>query len=495
MDYDGFREFLANTAKWAVTDSPTSPSKEFSNPNMSQRKRSKTFSQWGSGPEPADHDFMQRLYGKWDESKQGEMTLQHLVRGLAHFKGSTDIMNSMSLFFDLFDDESTGKVDREGILRMSESLLFLSRRGFDGAITLSDSNNGVGSPLSATEAKVGLKMSTNEKFLGSVSAFIRRCFEYADPDQPDEPIDEATSKLEASIVSSPEEEDLLDLSETKSNTKTVASPQPASNDPLSPPDLTPPGTPSPSLLTSLSTGQRKPSSVRAASHNLALDPSKPLHITLPTFRMVILADELLEQFFETFFPGSFHLSDTSNASTLSLPSSTNTLSGNLTTFTQLGTPVKNLLNGSRDKTVIDVGTAGGVVEPGSRGLRGVLDNIVNDGMRMAADMRKRMDDAQKEFERNQREQGQRPYRDDEDEDEEYDEKDTGLGKRDQELLEGAEVASIKTYRSDEQEGTRSRAESSTSASASEQGQGRKGTGSSAGSGHAVSILDVDDVSR
>lgn len=472
MGYDAFREFLANTAKWAVTDSPTSPSKEIPNPVMSQRKRTKTFSQWGSGPEPADHDFMQRLYGKWDGSHQGEMSLQQLVGGLAQFKGTTDIMNSMSLFFDLFDDESTGKVDREGILRMSESLLFLSRRGFDGALTPSDST-GVTSPLSA-EAR----MSTNERFLGSVSAFIRRCFEYADPD---EAVDDVNARLAAMTVSASEQEDLLDFGETKSSTKAVVSPHPTEKDPLS--EITPPGTPS---VASPNLDGRKATSSRAASHNLALDPSKPLHITLPTFRMVILADELLEQFFETFFPQSFHLSDSPSASMVSLPSST--LSGNLTTFTSLGTPVKNLINGASTKTVIDVGRAGGIVEPGSRGLRGVLDNIVNDGMRMAAEMRKRMDEAQKEFERNAREQGQKPYRDDDDDDD--DEEDDGrgaeLGKRDQELLEGAEVASIKTFRSDD--GPRSRTQSTTSGSGSGSAASSTVTG---GSSHSVSILDVD----
>ncbi|EXJ62626.1 hypothetical protein A1O7_03064 [Cladophialophora yegresii CBS 114405] len=492
MDYDAFREFLANTAKWAVTDSPSSPGKDVTSSNQSQRNRSRTLSQWGAGPEPADHDFMQRLYGKWDESQQGEMTLQQLVRGLARFKGTTDIMNSMSLFFDLFDDEGTGKVDREGILRMSESLLFLSRRGFDGTITPTDSANTMTSPLSATEQQNGLKMSTNEKFLGSVSAFIRRCFEYADPD---EEVDAGSSKPETADAHQPAEEaDLLDLTETKSNTKTIASPRLTEKDPLS--ETTPPHTPSLSIVPD----NRRSSSARAASHNLALDPNKPLHITLPTFRMVILADELLEQFFETFFPQSFRLADTPpDASSLSLASSSNTLSGNLTTFSNLGTPVKNLLNGaSTNKTLPDVGRAGGVVEPGSRGLRGVLDNIVNDGMRMAAEMRKRMDDAQREFERNAREQGQKAYRDEDDEDEEYDEKDVGIGKRDQELLEGAEVASIRTATGDSS--LRSRAESSASRESTTSGVG-SGSGSSnrpgalsrktTSSGRSMTILDVD----
>ncbi|KAJ9652290.1 GTPase activating protein (GAP), partial [Neophaeococcomyces mojaviensis] len=87
MDYDAFREFLANTAKWAVTDSPSTPGSEKSNPTNGTRARSKSvMSSWGLGPEPADHDFMQRLYGKWDESKQGALTLQNIVNGLARLK-------------------------------------------------------------------------------------------------------------------------------------------------------------------------------------------------------------------------------------------------------------------------------------------------------------------------------------------------------------------------------------------------------------------------
>jgi TBC1 domain family member 8/9 len=485
MDYDAFREFLANTAKWAVTDSPSSPGKELTSPIASIRKRSKTMSQWGDGPEPADHDFMQRLYGKWDDSDQGEMTLQQLVRGLARFKGTTDIMNSMSLFFDLFDDEGTGKVDREGILRMSESLLFLSRRGFDGVITPSEPANGVKSPGADNGSPTGLKLSTNEKFLGSVSAFIRRCFEYADPDEVDGQ-DKTVPQKRQSI----EGDDLLDLAETTSNSKAVASPQPTEKDPLS--DITPPQTPS----LSIDKDNRRSSQQRAASHNLALDPNKPLHITLATFRMVILADELLEQFFETFFPQSFRLSDLPTSTSSANLSSPNTLSGNLTTFTNLGTPVKNLLNGSgSSKTMPDVGRAGGVVEPGSRGIRGVLDNIVNDGMRMAAEMRKRMDDAQREFEKNAREQGQKPYRDDDDDEEDYDEKDTGIGKRDAELLEGAEVASIRTTGAGGEGSIRSRAESAASRT-SGTGSGRTGTLSrkTTSSTDGVSILDVDNLS-
>lgn len=442
MDYDAFREFLACTAKWAATDQPAPQVKDS---NTHGRKRSKTMTQWGTEAEPADHDFMQRLYGKWDTSEQGALTLQNLVTGLARLKGTMDIMNSMSLFFDLFDDEKNGRVDREGILRMSESLLFLSRRGFEGALTPSPSMNGFTSPENGSTRDL-TRATTGEKFLGSISAFIRRCFEYADPDEPVEtPVTPAAEKLDAFSIGDDEDEVLLELGESSQNTKSKSRPQLATADPLI---SSPPGSPSANLRPAPHPS-RKDSSSRAASHNLALDPNKPLHITLATFRMVILADELLEQFFETFFPQSFHLSDTPVPGALS-PQST-TLSGNLTTFTNLGTPVKNLLSStSSNKTVIDVGHAGGVVEPGSRGLRGVLDNIVNDGMRMAAEMRKRMDEAQREFEANAR-QGPHPplEKEDDEEDDDYDEKTTDITRRDQDLLDSADAASIKTIRSED----------------------------------------------
>jgi Ca2+-binding EF-hand superfamily protein len=441
MDYDAFREFLADTAKWAITDSPGSPLNESARSSLSPIGRTKSGESRRKGPEPANHEFMQRLFRKWDASHQQALSLQNIVNGLARLKGTTDIMNTMSFFFDLYDENGSGKVDREGILRMSEALLFLSRRGFEGTLTPSPSMNELNASADMDGRRDSAKMTTDEKFLGSVSAFIRRCFEYADPDHPSGDTGaEIASELEAYTIGGDEEEDLLDLRESPTGPQTHPPLMSVSTDPSRRPS--PPGSPALSARPVATTGHPKS---RSASHNVALDPSHPLYITLPTFRMVILADELLEQFFESFFPQSFHLSSTPPASTASLASST--LSGNLTTFANLGTPVKNLISSTSGKAgVVDVGQAGGVVEPGSRGIRGVLDNIVNDGMRMAAEMRKRMDEAQREFEKNARENGQKD-KDEEDEEEDWDEK--SAMKQDQDLLEGAEAASIKTMRYEE----------------------------------------------
>ncbi len=362
MNYDGFREFLAGITRWAIGDAPVSVQNshvlEKENNTLfgtSGRNRSFSLSPWGAGNvEPADHDFTQRLYGKWNKDDNDGLSLQDVVSGLAQVKGTRDIMASISYFFELYDDDQDGKVDREGILRISEALLFLTRRGLGEYLTSSPSSS-----ILNQDDDLDLKNSdTNERFLSSISAFIRRCFEYADPDNPqyqssnppqthDSQIAADMNNFSVGDSSDNEEEDLLDLGPN--------TPPPP---PASAPQLTP-------HLTS------HPPTRKNTSANLALDPAHPLHITLPTFRMVILADDLLQQFFESAFPSSFHLSPTHAPQT----------PHHLTTFTSPAAP-----------------RTAGVVPP-AKGLRGVLDNIVSDGMRVAGEVRKRVDEAQRDMER------------------------------------------------------------------------------------------------
>ncbi|TVY45568.1 putative GTPase-activating protein [Lachnellula subtilissima] len=436
MDYDGFREFLAGMARWAITDSPSSPGKDNTSESEkhsyfgnSVRRREVSLSPWGSGnPEPANHEFMQRLFRRWDVDMNSALTLQNVVTGLAHIKGKGDIMGSITYFFELYDDDGDGKVDREGILRISEALLFLSRRGLEGSLTPSSSMTG----LSEYEADnpnpyqpEGMQGNTNERFLSSVSAFIRRCFEYADPDHPQNKVTEVEESTADSLADpdsfgigddSDEEEDLLDLGDSS----------PARG-------KKPTGIPSiPAASDKSNNGNRSVSKAHAEAANAALDPSKPLHITLPTFRMVVLADELLEQFFESSFPASFRISDKMVAPASSSASS-------LTTFSSIG------FGRSTPQSSVGGTSSAGLVPPG-KGLRGVLDNIVTDGMRVAAEVRRRMDEAQKELEQNA---VHRPD-DDEDDEEGYDEPRTPGGgnaertvrSEDRDLLEGADAEAM-----------------------------------------------------
>ena len=401
MDYDAYREFLAGVARWAVTDTPHSPSKDdnaHKAPNgyfHTLKARSASVSPWGSGPEPAEHEFMRRLFNKWAVDSHDALSLQNVVSGLAPIKGDRDIMSSISYFFELYDDDHDGKVDREGILRISEALLFLSRRGVDDSTSNASVDNG-----HEREAAT----SKDEQFLSAVSSFIRRCFEYADPEHPSRQTEEEFRRLSLGNDAS---RDLLDLGQDDDSSTPTTSTGDAKDDSI----LARPS--------ANSFGQTKPSNVQA---NAALDPASPVHITLPTFRMLVLADETLESFFDSGFANSFHLADAPLPS--SIVTSPSFLNASTTPWAA-GTPTGGL------PVLSPGGSSAGVVPPG-KGLRGMLDNIVTDGMRVAAEVRKRMDEAQKEIDR----AGSVRGTEDDDEDEGDD--------HDGDLLEGAEATAGST---------------------------------------------------
>ncbi|KAH0556933.1 hypothetical protein GP486_005278 [Trichoglossum hirsutum] len=449
MDYDGFREFLAGMAKWAITDSPSSPLRDaLSEENHSYfgnstKSRGNSISPWGDGnPEPADHEFMRRLFRRWDTDKASALSLQNVVTGMAHVKGNRDIMSSISYFFELYDDDGDGKVDREGILRLSEALLFLSRRGLEGSLTPSTSTSGLTEAENVGSLEGDKRVSNDEKFLNSVSAFIRRCFEYADPDHPQNQDMRPKKESQELTIRGPKAasgiegdggDDLLDLGISSTRQAQPSSPSAATVTATAGAEKEKkkvaqlPSGPSPKDFDRDGGGKspRKFSKAETESANLALDPANPLHITLPTFRMVILADELLEQFFESSFPESFRLSDRKGAAA-SLTTSTS-----LTTFSSLGFGRTSPSGGAAAARIttpsisIPAPTATASA-PGAKGLRGVLDNIVSDGMRVASEVKRRMDEAQRDMEKNALGRGGGGD-DDDDDDDDYE----GEGRRGQ----------------------------------------------------------------
>ena len=473
MNYDGYRELLASFARWAVADTPRSPlgdswSEKDRSLDSGSVPRSNSVSSMSSRKgEPADHDFMQRLFGRWNKDDKDGLTLSNVVSGLADIKGSRDLMGTLAYFFELYDDDKDGKVDREGILRMSEALLFLSRRGLEGSFTLIGSSPlGLDQSISHNTHITVDGATLGEKFLSSVSAFIRRCFEYADPDFGAENTSATTGvddKLANFAIGDDDDDEANGADSHKPTVDERTSSDEAAASPASPDHPQSPLTPS------------------KQEANVALDPSHPLHITLPTFRMVVLADELLQQFFEFSFADSFHTSlpaESGKAPAFSLQTPT------LTTFSGLNAQARNLFSQpspSLDSAPAIPSGAGaaaplslpslGTSVPGGKGLRGILDNIVTDGMRVAAEVRKRMD----ELERNAL------AREDEEEDEEDeaavragffgvssgDEKASAVRARDQDLLDIADVGTSK-----EQEGLVARkGDGLTTATAAQQASG------------------------
>lgn len=458
MDYDAFREFLAGIAKWAVSDSPTQSRRDIGSSNgggfyNNFRKNDSSVSPWGNGPEPADHEFLRRLFGKWDFDSSSALTLQNVVTGLARIKGKRDIMGTINYFFELHDDDGDGKVDREGILRMSEALLFLSRRGLEGTLDRPTAPSGMMTEGGmVTPGNEVPDQSINERFLGSVSAFIRRCFEYADPDHPNnqntqQPAQEqqtTVSRQEDNLISIDDDDaaqgladpdafaigdddddfddeenddDLLAMESPTASPRMAKRPDTATSSLQPPSSLHLDPSTAPSSISNSNNDEdrrRRVSRQQSEKANIALDPNNPLHITLPTFRMVVLADELLEQFFESSFPCSFHLVEGINMSTGGNASGN---AGGASSGYGLGNTFSNIgfFGGAAGNNQQGGGAGAG------RGLRGVLDNIVTDGMRVAAEVRRRMEEAQRELEKNalpgQQRAANRGGADDEDDDE------------------------------------------------------------------------------
>ena len=170
--------------------------------------------------------------------------------------------------------------------------------------------------------------------------------------------------------------------------------------------------------------------------------------------MVILADELLERFFECGFAESFILLDEAAPSS-SIYLHPNQPShyqqqqpnqqqqhqhrqGGLTTFSSSYSNSTAGGAGSGPSTTTSLASANVIpsvlsnpaIASTAKGLRGVLDNIVNDGMRVAAEVKRRMD----ELDANARATGAKK-----DDDEEDEEDDAPVEGRDRELLSGAEA--------------------------------------------------------
>lgn len=234
MDFDAFRKFMSQICDWIEDEEKEGATK---------------------------NDFLHRLFRYWDSEGQGSLKLSDLVLGLNKLV-EPDLMTAISNFFELYDNHS-GRIDREGILQISEDLLDITtpwKNGFltDG-ITETAIENAVadeiykkqqekgekntGSIPLPTEANIDkqkLESLQIERYLSAASTFIQRAFEYAQPEEVEPLIKELAMD-------------------------------------------------------------------HKISHNAALNPNTPVFVNLPTFRMVVLADETYELLFSRTIRQSVHL--------------------------------------------------------------------------------------------------------------------------------------------------------------------------------------------
>lgn len=220
--------------------------------------------------EPADENvgqkqerFLKRLFEHWCSNGSSKLTLSDLAKGLNELL-EPDLLTSISNFFGLYSENGT--VDREGILTISEDLLFITTPWEMGklhdALTAAAIENAIADKICEQQAAAGsssqdVTIPTNididkekienmqlERYLKAASTFIQRAFEYAQP-------------VEDEIL-------LADL--------------PVDN---------------------------------SLSHNAALNPRLPVNLNLPTFRMVVLADETYELLFSSTIRHAIHIDNPS----------------------------------------------------------------------------------------------------------------------------------------------------------------------------------------
>lgn len=279
MDFDSFKTFMCQICDF-IEDAPAEENAD------------------------KQETFLKRLFIKWDELNRGEISLSDLVVGL-HKLMDPDLLTAISNFFQLYSVDD--KVDREGILTISEDLLFITGPWKEGrqldTLTTTAIENAVADKIYEQQQKqldeagingtdeISLPTSVDidrakivneqlERYLSGASTFIQRAFEYAQPET--------------------EEVLIKDL----------------------PVDV-------------------------SMVHNAALNPNTPVFLNLPTFRMVILADETYELFFSTTLRNAFH--------------------------------IEKPLDSKFDDTM--------------RNLRDMFDGILADGREVAKKVRRRMDSA------------------------------------------------------------------------------------------------------
>ena len=234
MDFKAFKKFMADICDWVQYQDESD--------------------------QLTNNDFLHRLFKSWDSEDLSALSLADLIVGLNKFV-EPDLMTAISNFFQLY--QTNEKVDREGILKISEDLLFITGPWKDGQLLdqishesietsiadeiykiqseKGDTSDDIPLPSEVAIDREKVEVQQIERYLAGASTFIQRAFEYAQP---------------------AEDEELL-IKELAIDNK--------------------------------------------ISHNAALNPNMPVFVTLPTFRMVVLADETYELLFSSTLRNAIHL--------------------------------------------------------------------------------------------------------------------------------------------------------------------------------------------
>ncbi|KAG0056938.1 hypothetical protein BGZ83_002878 [Gryganskiella cystojenkinii] len=247
LDSTTFVSFLGSIAPWAQVEDDQMENDDFRAVSGSPKQHRRR----GSDSTTSTARERRKIVGRHFISRLFER-FDHNGTGLLSLQEVTtglgdiihgDLMTRMQLFFDMHDLNKDGTLSRDEILGMSESLLFIFRYD-DG-----------------------------DSYLGAISNFIRNSFEFAEKVESKKDKDEEASlidleKEEEKVEEKKDEDDKKDTTEESANETTEAN---------------------------------KKASVGGAAE----EPE--IQMSLPSFRMVVLADETLEKFFDSGFSSSFRL--------------------------------------------------------------------------------------------------------------------------------------------------------------------------------------------
>ncbi|CAK7904060.1 GTPase-activating protein GYP2 [[Candida] anglica] len=208
--------------------------------------------------------FLSKLFHHWDSESQSALTLSDLAVGLNKLC-EPDLMGAIQNFFEIYDTKNRGKLDRESILQMSEDLLYITTPWKEGYIL--DRITEIAIENAIADKIVEQQRSSGENFPEDMIPL------------PSE-IDIDRQKLENQQI-----ERYLSAASTFIN-RAFEYAQPEEET---------------VLLEELVITDNK------ISHNAALNPNAPVFVNLPTFRMVVLADETYELLFSKTLRESIHV--------------------------------------------------------------------------------------------------------------------------------------------------------------------------------------------
>ncbi|CAO3571311.1 unnamed protein product [Mortierella alpina] len=256
LDPTTFVSFLGSLAHWAQVEDDQMENDDghpsvHTGSNHRRRGSTSTTSTARERRRVVGRHFISRLFERFDHDKTGLLSLQEVTTGLGDIIHG-DLMTRMQLFFEMHDLNKDGTLSRDEILGMSESLLFIYR--FDDG----------------------------DSYLGAISNFIRNAFEFAEKVDAVKNIEGAGEGADTNAL--PASDDQTEDHKADEDKDAQKEDGGAESD-------------KETAVDTLST-----TTTKVEAHEEA-----ELQMSLPSFRMVILADETLERFFEFGFSNSFRL--------------------------------------------------------------------------------------------------------------------------------------------------------------------------------------------